>query len=194
MKKIIFGLYLLFCLVLVFYVALPNFDFPKPPPDSVQSKEPADMEDSLRQAYFTNYSRAEVLEWYESQFRKSPFLGISLPTYLLNYPPEESQSIIRDQTRSTFLQEIVHPFRETVFVNGYEPAKEDDKNKIIIDGVRWRQKIIVKYIPTNVVVREIILLAGLVSFPVLFIIFGKLMSSLRGNVKNIATLFKHKDF
>ncbi len=167
MGKIVKVLYILFSLTLLFYVALPNFEFPKPPPGSVQSDEPADTETPLRRAYFTDYTRAQVLEWYENQFRRSSFASIPLPTYLLNYPPEESQTIIRDQTRSTFLQEIVHPFRETVFVNGFEPALNDDKNRIVINGTHWRQKIIIRFVPTNTVLRFVITLSTLLFIPIL---------------------------
>jgi len=171
MKKFLIFICILFSIILLFYVSLPNFSFPQPPPDSVQSKEPADMETPLRRAYFTNYTRQQVLDWYEVQFKHSLFHNLPLPTYLLNYPPEDSATIIRDQTRSTFLQEIVHPFRETVFINGYEPAPTDDKDKIVINGVHWRQKIIVKFIPTSLFLRISVMLLILISIPVLILGF-----------------------
>lgn len=176
MKKILSLGYFLFSIVLLFYVSLPNFDFPIPPPDSVQSMEPADTETLLRRAYFTNYNRSEVLDWYKKQFEKSNYKNIPLPTYLLNYPPENSGSIIRDQTRSTFLQEIVHPFRETAFVNGYEPAPNDDTNKIIIDGVRWRQKIIIKYVPSNVGLRFVVSLLTLISIYLVYLTYKMVLN------------------
>ena len=182
-KKALIVFYVLFSLTLLFYVSLPDYGFPEPISGSVQSKEPADMESPLRKAYFTNHTRAEVLEWYKSQFDYSTFGNIKLPTYLLNYPPEESQSIIRDQTRSTFLQEIVHPFRETVFINGYEPAADDDKNKIIIDGTKWRQKIIVKYVPSNLILRFTMSLLTLASIPVVYMAFVPEFSFLKKILK-----------
>jgi hypothetical protein len=140
-------IFVLFCVAGLSYLSLPNFSFPKPPSDALQSQEPADSENvSIRRAYFTNYTRAEVLDWYRNEFKKSSFLGIPLPTYLLNYPPEDAQTIIRDQTRSTFLQEVVHPFRESVYINGFEP--KDAKDTIIIDNRNWRQKITVRFVPS----------------------------------------------
>lgn len=189
MKKILLSCYILFSLTILFYVSLPNYDFPKPVPGAVQSNEPADMEDSLRRAYFTDYTRAEVLEWYKSQFdysNPSRLLNfkIKLPTYLLNYPPEESQSIIRDQTRSTFLQEIVHPFRETVFINGFEPKENDDKNRIVIDGVHYRQKIIVKYIPSSFTLRFFVSFLSLCAIPLIYIAFISELGSLKKMIKS----------
>jgi len=176
-KKVLIVIFVVFSVGLLFYVSLPNYDFPKPPPDSVQSKEPADTETPLRRAYFTNYTRQQVLDWYKVQFEHSNFHSIPLPTYLLNYPPENSGTIIRDQTRSTFLEEIVHPFRENVFINGYEPASNDSENRIVIDGTHWRQKIIIKYVPSNLILRFLIYLASLIAIPVLYSAFVKEMKN-----------------
>lgn len=134
-------------ILLFVYLIKPNPDFPKPPYDSVQSNEPADTETPLRRAYFTNMTREEVINHYKKEFNK----GFTVYTPRLNYPPEESATIIRDQTMSTFLEEIVHPMRESIYINGFEPKSE--KDTIIIDGVKWRQKIIVRYVPSNVLLR-----------------------------------------
>ncbi len=161
----IFSIFLLFGFL--FYLLLPTPSFPIPPTDSVQSLENADVETPLRRSYFTNFSRAEVLEYYQQQFTKSPFLGIRLPTYRLNYPPEDAQQLIRDQTRSVFLEEIVHPFRESVFVNGFQPrvAKDD----IWYRGVHYGTKITIRYIPSS----------PIIGVPVLLLAIGALLFSVR---------------
>lgn len=142
-----------FFIFLFLYVLPPSPDFPKALPDTLQSKEPADTETPLRRAYFTNFTREEVMSHYNNQFKWG---------YRLNYPPEESQTIIRDQTRSTFLEEIAHPLRESIFVNGFEP--KDPKDAIFIEGKPWRQKIVVKYLPSNIFLRAfVVILTGLVS-------------------------------
>lgn len=151
-KKIITGLFVLFCLVSIVYLSLPNFDFPVPPPDALQSQELGDTENlAVRRAYFTNLTRAEVLDWYKNQINHSKFMGIPFPTFLVNYPPEESQTIIRDQTRSTFLQEAVNPFRESIYINGFEPTEA--KDAIFIEGRDWRQKIIIRYVSGSILLR-----------------------------------------
>jgi hypothetical protein len=150
-NRILKIVFVLLCVVTFAYLSLPTFSFPSPPPDSLQSQEPADTEIPLRRAYFTNYNRAEVLEWYKSQFLEQTIFGIKLPTYLLNYPPEDSQSIIRDQTRSTYLQEVVHPFRESIYINGFEP--KTPKDAIFIEGLNWEQKITVRFVPSSVWMR-----------------------------------------
>jgi hypothetical protein len=135
----------------VYYLALPAPQFPDPPSDVIRSGEPADIEDDLRRAYFTNLDRQEVMTWYQYRFDKSDYKIARFFSYRLNYPPENAQIIIRDQTRSTFLEEIVHPFRESIYINGFEPNLPNEV--IFVEGKDWRQKIIVKYIPGSLIGR-----------------------------------------
>ncbi len=152
MKAIYFILSLLF----LFYIALPTPAFPEPPDDALRSKESADTETPLRRAYFTNATREEVMEHYLNEFKG----------YRLNYPPEESGAIIRDQTRSTFLEEIVRPLRESLYINGFEP--KNAKDAINIEGLPWRQKIIVKFVPSNLIVRIVVGLLIIISLPLVY--------------------------
>ncbi len=102
MKKILTVLYLLFGVIFLVYLSLPRPGFPTQPPDTLKSGEPADIEDVLRPSYFTDLDREGVLSYYKDQFTKSS-LGVVLPTYRLNYPPEEAEGIIRERTRSSYL-------------------------------------------------------------------------------------------
>jgi len=112
--------------------------FPEPPPGAVQSYEPADVESSFRRGYFTNLDRDEVLRHYKSQFKKGSIFMLNL-----NYPPENSYELIRDQTRSTYLEELVHPLRDSIFINGYIPEASSDH--IAYKGIPYSQKITIKY-------------------------------------------------
>ena len=174
--------FFIFSGILVFYLLLPNPSFPEPPPDALQSNEPADTETTLRRAYFTNFTREEVLVHYKNQLEKSAFLGVPLPTYRLNYPPEEAKTIIRDQTRSTFLEEIVHPLRESIFINGFEP--KDPKDAIFIDEKFWRQKIIVRFVPNSTLFRLAIVIPTLFLLVVIFRNWQDSARSLFGRGKN----------
>jgi hypothetical protein len=153
-KKIFLGLFFVFGISLLVYISLPNPQFPNPVPGAVQSMEPADTETPLRRAYFTDATREEVMKHYLNEFGWG---------YRLNYPPEEAGAIIRDQTRSTFLEEIVHPLRESIYVNGYEPASNDNKNQININGVHYRQKIIVRFVPSSLILRLVVWVLTLAS-------------------------------
>ncbi|KKQ97084.1 hypothetical protein A3E15_03035 [Candidatus Woesebacteria bacterium RIFCSPHIGHO2_12_FULL_42_9] len=146
--------FLLLSLGFLLYLYLPSPEFPEQLDDAYVSNEPADVETPLRRGYYTDYGRNEVLAHYQEEFNKSNFFEVPLPTYRLNYPPEEAQTLIRDQARSTFLEEIVHPFRESIFVNGFEPKLAQDAIKI--DEKDWRQKVIVRYVPSNLGIRLLI--------------------------------------
>jgi len=153
MNKIFLAIYFILSALFIYYLLLPTPDFPKPPTDAVQSQEPADTETPLRRAYFTDFTREEVISSYKVQFDGK------FPTLRLNYPPEDAQTLIRDQTRSTFLEELVHPLRESVYINGFEP--KDPKDTININGRHWRQKIIVRYVSSSDWIRILIALPTL---------------------------------
>lgn len=163
MKNLMRAILAVLSIAFLYYLLLPNPDFPDPPPDSLQSDEPADTEIPQRRAYFTDFTREETIAWYKSQ------LGWGLR---LNYPPEDAQAIIRDQTRSTFLEEIVHPFRESVYINGFEPL--DAKDAVIINGRHFRQKITVRFVASEAYVRVIVFIGTVVSATALFVAWKKI--------------------
>ncbi len=134
--------FLVFFITLSVYVYPASPEFPKPPEGAVQSNEPADVESPYRRGYYTNLSRAEVLTHYEKEFNQGFYYAPRL-----NYPPEEAPALIRDQTKSTFLEEITHPLRESIYINGFEPKEEQYAQ--FFEGVRYKQKIIVRYVPSN---------------------------------------------
>lgn len=125
-------------------------EFPVPPPDAVQSMEPADSETSLRRAYFTNYTREQVIEHYKAHFDRKVMFN-------LNYPPEDAQTLIRDQTRSWYLEELVHPMRESLFINGFIPQQE--KDDIWYKGKHFEEKVTIRYVPSGWWARMVVLTA-----------------------------------
>lgn len=143
----------IFTTVFAIYLLLPNPEFPAPPDDAIQSEEPADTETPFRRAYFTNYSREEVIQHYKNQIDDIPLL------LRLNYPPEEAQIIIRDQTRSNYLEELTHPLRNSLYINGFIPQQA--KDEIIYEEQRFEQKITIKYVPNDPITRLIISFAAL---------------------------------
>ncbi len=138
-KKLGLALYFAISIVFIIYLVLPSPKFPEPPFDAVQSMEEADTETTLRRAYFTNFTREQVIDHYRNQFSRR--------SLLLNYPPEDAGAVIRDQTRSYYLQELVHPFRESLFINGFIAQKAQDD--IWYKGVHYEQKITIKYNSSN---------------------------------------------
>lgn len=148
--KLIKLVYLVLSILIVFYLLLPDTKFPTPLPDSVQSQEAGDTEELNRRAYFTNFEREEVVEHFRNQFNITA-AGVEIAAFRFNYPPEEAQVIIRDQTRSSYLEEVVNPLKTALFINGFVPKSlKDDIN---IDGVHWEQKVTIKFVESTPFVR-----------------------------------------
>jgi hypothetical protein len=168
LKNTIIILYIAFCFCFIVYLSLPLSSFPEPPSDAIRSFEPADVEDDKRRGYYTDLTREQVIKHYREQFNKR---YLYLPSVRLNYPPEESQTIIRDQTRSTYLEELVHPFRESIFINGFEPKLPQDL--MLREGKYWDQKIIIKHVSSGLLERLIVGLITLAAFPVVIFLFSK---------------------
>jgi len=136
----------------VIYLFLP----PPPLPDFIsaaRSNEPGDSYQHPNQkAFFTDYIRTDTLNHFQKQFQIK--LGsINIPNFRLNYPPEETLILVRDQIPSNYLEEIVNPLRESLFVSGWEPEKApayqhlslEKRPKIIIDGQYYFAKVTVKW-------------------------------------------------
>lgn len=167
MKNLAKILFAVFGVLFLAYLIFPSPPFPKTLWDFVASTEPADKETSLRQGYYTNLTRDQLMAHYARQF----VWGIRL-----NYPPEEAQQLIRDQTQSTFLEEIVHPLKESLFVNGYEP--KPDKQILEVNGIRYNQKVIVKYVGSNLFVR---LAVGITALALIWILVGEWITTLKNS-------------
>lgn len=163
MNRIIKVILIFVFIILFVYVAPKSPEFPNPPTDFVQSMEPADIETPLRRGYYTNLDRNSVISHYEKEFNdiQFPHKVFTVYTPRLNYPPEDAPELIRDQTKSTFLEEIVHPFRESIYINGFEPKTEEYAQ--FYKGIRYNQKIIIRYVPSAVWLRIVVLIGALVS-------------------------------
>ncbi len=165
MKQAFKTIYVFLTLSFLLYLILPLSGFPEKQETSMQSSEPADTETPLRRGYYANADRASVIGYYRNRFAKTEIFGwgLNLFSFRLNYPPEESQVLIRDQNRSTYLEEIVHPFRQSLFISGFEPKY--DKDAIIVDGVNYQQKLVIKLVASNAFTRVFL---GLLSMILLY--------------------------
>lgn len=124
-RKITLCLFVFLSLCLFVYLLLPSPAEPPPLPESLKSTEPGDtVEIPGLFAYYTNMPRSEVIAFYQKYFSRSKLFNISLLTYRLNHPPEYAWVVIRDTVHSSFLEELVHPFRESWYINGYESAND----------------------------------------------------------------------
>lgn len=102
-------------------------DFPGPP-GAVKSDEPGDTYQNPNIAgYYGDKRRNFVVNYYKNFYETIKIGEIKIPSLRLNHPPEEAFKYIRDQQRSTYLEEYVYPLRGSIFVNGYEPFDENGK-------------------------------------------------------------------
>ncbi len=126
-------------------------DFP-PLPNSLKSDEPGDIRTPYIRAYFTDLPREEVIAYFMSQFNRSSWFAVPLPTIRLrDYPPEEAVTRVMDQLKSSYLEELVHPLRESIFISGWVPT--DPRYAINVSGRHFENKITVRYYPSHPLAR-----------------------------------------
>ncbi len=133
-------LFIGFFLIGIIYILYPASSFPPPPINTIVSTEPSDTESIYRKSFFTNLSREEIMAYYKQSFPQSQ---------RLNHPPEDAFMLIRDQTRSSWLEELSRPFKNTLYINGFYPTKATEQ--IYRNGNHYNAKITIRYIPYNVV-------------------------------------------
>lgn len=168
LKKIASALFFLGLL----YVLLPGpysiKDFP-PLPNSVKSVLEGDTTQNPNiAAYYSQFDREEITDFYKSKFAGMLVPLIKIPSIKLNHPPEEAYQYVRDQQESTFLEEYIHPLRESIYVNGYEPMIENKirgvqkksfiGDRILYQGGAYLSKTTLRFYPTHAVARIIIYL------------------------------------
>ncbi len=144
MKRIIKIVLLLSFFCGIIYLLPPLPAFPDPPKDSLMSNEPADMESIYRKAYFTNLTRSEIMNHYDNEFK-------GWLSFRLDQRREDAYSIIRDQTPSSYLEEIVQPGRGSLYINVYVPDKPTDQ--INRNGIHYLNKVTIHYMSSHVVSR-----------------------------------------
>jgi len=112
------------------------------PGDTVQIKNVS--------GYFTNLSRSEVMNFY-LKYYQSPF------RIRLNHPPEKAREIIIDTIPSYYFEELHLPFKESLYINGFDWEKDvftkPEKriaNKIIYHNQEYQSKITIRRFPTTI--------------------------------------------
>lgn len=172
MSKFIF---LIFALILLVYLFIPGpssiDNFPALP-NSVKSNLPGDtIQVPNVSAYFSNNFRSFVNNFYKESHKKQVLIPFS--PIRLNYPPEFAYTAIKDQTRSTYLEEYVYPLRDSLFINGYEPFYENGKPKFFgsvkadEENNIYYNKTTLRYYPSSYIARFIVWLGIVLS--ILFI-------------------------
>lgn len=133
MKRVVFLIIFVLGLIYILAPSPSGIDEIPPIPNSLKSSEPGDTHQNTNiAAYFSDLWRDELLSYYTQQLKELNFFGIYIPPIRLNHPPEEAYGYIRDQQRSTFLEQLTYPMRGSLFINGYEPISKQGKK---FDGI-----------------------------------------------------------
>lgn len=158
--------FIIFYLLGAIYLVVPH-PLEAPSLSDTQSTEPGDTwQNPNQKAFFTNKNRSRVLLELQDKFALNIF-GFKYKGFRLNYRPEEAGVLVRDQIMTYYLEEISHPFRESIFVNGWDPTKL--KLPIInINGNEYLYKVTLRPVNSNPVARVVV---WTLIFPALFLIY-----------------------
>lgn len=175
MKKTLIGLFCVFNLLALWYLLAPITSIPNLT-NAIKSNLPGDTTQLKNvSGFFTNLSRTEVLTFYKANFN-------GLFRIELNHPPERARDVISDTIQTYYLEEFVLPFKESVFINGYDwqndvftkPEKRI-ANKLIYNGVEYQSKITIKTFPTSIPERLISFFATEAAILAIFYLYQKVL-------------------
>lgn len=166
MKKI----YFFFCVIFLIYLVWPGSakisDFNALPSSTKSKLEGDTIQIPNVSAYFSNNFRGFVVPFYLANYQK--LSHFPFPPLRLNHPPEYSWKVIKVNTDSTYLEELVYPLRDSLYVNGYEPFYEDGSSKFWgsvkfeTDQKEWFTKTTLRFYPSGLIVRLLVWL-GIIS-------------------------------
>lgn len=154
--------------------------------NSARSDEPGDTVQNPDQAAYYTFrdSRPSILGELQEKFSLSNSLGKRLE-YRLNYRPEEVGEFVRDQLRSYYLEEVIHPLRESLFINVFDPAK----SPMVDDEKRGQARMFLRsqYYPIKVTLRPVYsdeagrVIVWTLLFPAIYFVFVSLKRSFHEN-------------
>lgn len=158
------GLFLLFSSLLLVYMLWPGPNSIQsflPLPNSVKSTLSGDTTEIPNvSAYFSNNYRNFVIPFYKNNYQMLTFTFIS--PLRLNHPPEYAFTAIKKHTESTYLEELVYPLRDSLYINGFEPfyqdgePKYDGASKFQVEGNYFDTKVTLRYYPSTILIRIIV--------------------------------------
>lgn len=157
-------IFCIFAILLLIYLIWPGpssvFNF-QPLDNSTKSDEPGDtVQVPNIVAYFSYTFRDQTVPLYRSNYHN--LTGLPFAPLRLNHPPEYSWEVVLNQVRSTYLEELVYPMRDSLYVNGFEPHLEDGTPRyqgatpINFKGVTFDTKTTLRFYPSTVVNRLIV--------------------------------------
>jgi hypothetical protein len=149
-KKVFLIILIVFNILAIIYLVSPIPSLPDLE-NSVKSDLPGDtVQIANVSGYFTNLSRDKVMNFYKKYYQ-------SVFRINLNHPPEKAKEIIVDTIPSYYFEELVIPFKESLYINGFEWEKDvftkpekRIKNKILYQGKEYSTKITIRRFPVSI--------------------------------------------
>jgi len=175
---------IIFSVSLLIYMLVPGADsitdFPALP-DSIKSTLEGDtIQVPNVSAYFSNNYRDFVIPYYYESYKGNS--SVPFGPLRLNYPPEFAFTAIKDQTQSTYLEEIVYPLKDSLFINGLEPVEKDGRPRYLgggrfeIDGRFIDTKVTLRFYPSSIPVRILVWFGINLSVLVLLVMSKRIFS------------------
>lgn len=184
MKQLIIAIFAIIWIILLAYLLLP---IPKVPPlhNSLRSTEEGDtVQIPGVQAYYTDYKRQEVVSFYQKAFSRSPLLNLPFFQITLNHPVEYPRQVIRDPFWASYVEEIVHPFRESLLIAGWEPVNapsgiypENERAPIIVSERQFFGKATLRLFNSNPWHRLLIFILASTASGLIFYNFKKILTT-----------------
>lgn len=117
--------------------------------------------------YFSNHFRDFVVYFYVKNYQDSTHFPF--PPLRLNHPPEYSWTVINVNTDTTFLEELVYPLRDSLFVNGFETYRPNGTKvfwggpRLMADDKEWAAKTTLRFYSSNFLIKIIVWLGIIIS-------------------------------
>lgn len=117
--------------------------------------------------YFSDKFRDFVVPFYLQDYQR--IVRFPFPPLRLNHPPEYSWVVIKKHTETTYLEELVYPFRDSLYVNGYELFRPDGSPifyaapRLEEAGRSWPTKVTLRLYTSSTLARIIVWAGILIS-------------------------------
>lgn len=168
-------IYIFFSVILLIYMIWPGpskiSDFAALPDSDKSTLEGDTIQIPNVSAYFSDKYREFVVPFYRENYRKNSYF--LFPPLAINHPPEYAWIAIKKHTDATYIEELVYPLRDSLYVNGFEPFYPDGSDKFWgsakfeENGQLWFTKTTLRFYSSNIFIRFMVWLGIVVS--ILFI-------------------------
>ncbi len=176
--------FIVFSVLLLIYMVWPGpgkiSDFAPLPSSDKSTLEGDTIQIPNVAGYFSNNFREFVVPFYLKNYQA--LTGFPFPPLKLNHPPEYSWIAIKKHTDSTYIEELVYPLRDSLYVNGLEPFYSDGQPKFWgsikfdIGKNNWFTKTTLRFYPSGTASRILVWFGIVASSYMLFKMTKKILT------------------